>query len=189
MRPRRYLALGDNLSLDASTGVEGGGAASQVASRLRDFGWQHESLCSDGCRMAAVPVDERADLLTLTVGGSDLFERQERWLENSLDGFAAEHQALLAALRTVNADAILLVSNVVRPAGIDAELSGLLEEANARIAASCAAHHAILVDAHAAFAGREALLLVDGLEPSLAGASVLATVFLTHISRLGLLGP
>jgi lysophospholipase L1-like esterase len=69
-----YLALGDSISIDDYTGVQGGGAVSQLARKLgaglidltRDGNTTHGVLAD----LAAAPA--AADILTLTAGGNDL---------------------------------------------------------------------------------------------------------------------
>jgi len=70
-----YLALGDSISIDAYTGLPGGGAASQLASRVRASPFQ--DLTRDGNTTHGVlrdleRVQGRPDLITLTVGGNNL---------------------------------------------------------------------------------------------------------------------
>jgi lysophospholipase L1-like esterase len=185
--PRTYLALGDSMSIDLYTGVEGGGAVRQVHRRLEVFGWRLDDRTLDGCVMAEVPTDARGDLVTLTIGGNDLLARQGRWLKEGLEGFEAEHKKLLEAVRATNEAAAFLVANVYRPqAPLSEEQERALEAANALIAESCAAVDAAVIDVAGAFHGREELLLTEQIEPSLAGASVLATLFLLELRRLGL---
>ncbi len=69
-----YVALGDSISIDAYTGVAGGGAASQLARRLgADFvdltrdGNTTRGVLSDLAGVPAAP-----DVVTLTAGGNDL---------------------------------------------------------------------------------------------------------------------
>jgi lysophospholipase L1-like esterase len=69
-----YLALGDSISIDDYTGVRGGGAASQLARKLRiDI----VDLTRDGNTTQGVLADlarapAAADVVTLTAGGNDL---------------------------------------------------------------------------------------------------------------------
>jgi lysophospholipase L1-like esterase len=69
-----YLALGDSISIDDYTGVQGGGAASQLARKL---GLELVDLTRDGntsrgvlADLAAAPA--AADVVTVTAGGNDL---------------------------------------------------------------------------------------------------------------------
>ena len=69
-----YLALGDSISIDDYTGIEGGGAASQLA---RNLGFDLVDLTHDGnttegvlADLAAAPA--AAEVVTLTAGGNDL---------------------------------------------------------------------------------------------------------------------
>ena len=69
-----YVALGDSISIDDYTGVRGGGAASQLARRLR---LELVDLTSDGNTTQGVLADlagapPSADVVTLTAGGNDL---------------------------------------------------------------------------------------------------------------------
>ena len=69
-----YLALGDSISIDDYTGIEGGGAASQLARKL---GFDLVDLTRDGnttqgvlADLAAAPA--AAEVVTLTACGNDL---------------------------------------------------------------------------------------------------------------------
>jgi len=69
-----YVALGDSISIDDYTGVDGGGAVSQLA---RKNGFDLIDLTRDGnttegvlADLAGAPV--AADIVTLTAGGNDL---------------------------------------------------------------------------------------------------------------------
>jgi hypothetical protein len=70
-----YLALGDSMSIDLYTGVEGGGAAAQLAELLSAQSF--ENLTENGATTVEVlnalkNVQRWPDLVTLTVGGNDL---------------------------------------------------------------------------------------------------------------------
>jgi lysophospholipase L1-like esterase len=69
-----YLAVGDSISIDDYTGVHGGGAASQLARKLRI---ELVDLTVDGNTTHGVLADlarapAAADVVTLTAGGNDL---------------------------------------------------------------------------------------------------------------------
>src|SRR5262245_11180809 len=96
-REKTYLALGDSMSIDFYTGVEGGGAVSQFFRSLGP-GWRLNDRTVDGCQMADVPRDGRGELVTLTIGGNDLLWRREQILREGLGEFTAEHAELLAEL-------------------------------------------------------------------------------------------
>ncbi len=69
-----YLAVGDSMSIDDYTGVDGGGAASQLARKLRI---ELVDLTVDGNTTQGVLADlarapAGADVVTLTAGGNDL---------------------------------------------------------------------------------------------------------------------
>ena len=73
----RYLALGDSISIDYWTGVEGGGAASQFARRVGSSGAEFVNRTRDGNMTEGVLMDLellpfRPEIVTLTVGGNDL---------------------------------------------------------------------------------------------------------------------
>jgi lysophospholipase L1-like esterase len=172
-----YLALGDSMSIDDYTGVEGGGAVKQFFTTL-GAGWRLDDRTLDGCQMADVPRDGRGDLITLTVGGNDLLWRRDEFLREGVAEFAAEHAELLAELADRNPDAALIVGDVYAPAAAmsDAEVAGLAA-ANVAIRANCRRHGATLAPIHEAFRGREAELLCLAIEPTLAGAVVIANLF------------
>ena len=73
----RYLALGDSISIDDYTGIDGGGAASRLALLL---GAEHfDYLAYDGCTTAGVialleSISDRPDVITLTAGGNDFLQ-------------------------------------------------------------------------------------------------------------------
>lgn len=69
----KYVALGDSISIDKYTGVQGGGAVSQFAAKL---GAEFRDLTRDGNVTTAVLIDMeritgRPDVVTLTAGGND----------------------------------------------------------------------------------------------------------------------
>jgi lysophospholipase L1-like esterase len=69
-----YLAVGDSMSIDYYTDVDGGGAASQLARKL---GLELLDLTVDGNTTDGVLADLArapavADVVTLTAGGNDL---------------------------------------------------------------------------------------------------------------------
>lgn len=72
----RYLALGDSISIDYWTGIEGGGAVNQFAAKIGARGADLQDLTADG-RTAAGVVDDleririRPEVITLTAGGND----------------------------------------------------------------------------------------------------------------------
>lgn len=73
----KYLALGDSISIDDYTGVEGGGAASQFARKIGAARPDFQNLTRDGnttddvlCDLLMIRI--HPDVITLTVGGNDL---------------------------------------------------------------------------------------------------------------------
>jgi len=76
-----YVALGDSISIDKYTEVAGGGAVSQLARRLEvdavdlTFDGNTTKGALDDLNRATCP--DRADIVTLTVGGNDLLCGEE----------------------------------------------------------------------------------------------------------------
>jgi lysophospholipase L1-like esterase len=73
----RYVAVGDSISIDAYTGVAGGGAASQFARKISATGAEFQDLTRDGNVTTAVLIDlarvtAPPEVVTLTIGGNDL---------------------------------------------------------------------------------------------------------------------
>jgi hypothetical protein len=174
---RTYLALGDSMSIDEYTGVEGGGAVSQFH-RWLGAGWTLDDRSFDGCMMREVPTDGHGDVITLTIGGNDLLWNRERYLAQGLSSFAEEHLRLLKALRSANRDAVLIVGDVYRPDATlgDVEIEAL-GAANRAIRSNCLAVGARLATIHDAFLGRQSELLCRQIEPTLKGAEVIAGLF------------
>ncbi|MEO1481534.1 MAG: SGNH/GDSL hydrolase family protein [Myxococcota bacterium] len=180
-KKRVYLALGDSMSIDEYTGVSGGGAVSQLASRLGDaaaFAWELDDRTRDGCIIPEVPIVGPASLVTLTIGGNDLLVDQDRWVAEGLAAFEKRHLQLLRAIRGANPQAIFLVGNVYHPQSpLPERLHRTLREANGVIARNVARVSAVLIDIYGAFRGRESEYLCLEIEPSLAGATALADLF------------
>jgi hypothetical protein len=174
---KTYLALGDSMSIDDYTGVKGGGAVNQFARTLGN-GWSLVDETYDGCRMGGVPRGKRGDLITLTVGGNDLLWNREKYLRHGLEDFAQGHLALLQAIRKVNPEALFIVGDVYAPAmPLSREEQAGLALANAAIRRNCQCVRAILAPIHATFLGHETEYLCLAIEPTLAGATVIAGLF------------
>lgn len=174
---RTYLALGDSMSIDAYTGIAGGGAVSQFFRQLGD-GWSLDDRTFDGCEMAGVPRDGRGNLITLTIGGNDLIVNKDEYLNLGLARFTDEHLELLSQLRQLNPDSMIIVGDVYTPAGTltPAEKQGLAT-ANAAIRENCDRIHGAFAPIHDTFQGHEADYLCMGIEPTLAGATAIAGLF------------
>ena len=183
---RVYLALGDSMSIDFYTGVEGGGAVNQFHRWLGNT-WQLDDRTADGCRMPHVPTDARGELITLTIGGNDLLWKAQEYLARGVGGFAREHLALLLAIRRTNPASPLLVGDVYQPQGgfSEVELQGLAA-ANAVIRENCQQVGAHLVGIHDAFRGCQDELLCLDIEPTLEGATVIAELFRTAYRACGI---
>jgi lysophospholipase L1-like esterase len=174
---RVYLALGDSMSIDLHTGVIGGGAVSQFH-RWLGADWQRADHCRDGCGIDSVPRTGKGDLVTLTIGGNDLFLMQGYYVRVGLAEFVEAHRNLLLDLREANPRSPILVGNVYEPQfKLDARRLALLEEANEAIRTNVESIGAHLIDIHAAFRGREDRFLCKLIEPTLEGATSIAQLF------------
>jgi hypothetical protein len=186
-KTRTYLALGDSMSIDRYTGVEGGGAASQFHQWLNRDGatWVFDDQAADMCRMRYVPI-RRGDLITLTIGGNDLLAEKSFYLKNGLGNFAEEHLRLLNNLRAHNPAAIFIVGNIyASQTPLPQELVRALDEANAMIAANVEKVGGHLADIRRAFRGREREYLCYDIEPSLKGAGIIAGLFREAVIKSG----
>ena len=138
METRTYLALGDSMSIDLYTGVEGGGAVRQFYGWLKWLGkpWTLDDRTCNGCCMPDVPASATGHLITLTVGGNDFLSNMDMFLENGLGLFADEHLRLLHAMRAANPNSLLFVGNIYVPqTPLKDELAAVaLDAANAIIA-------------------------------------------------------
>ena len=174
---KTYLALGDSMSIDDYTGVEGGGAVNQFFQTLGE-GWSLDDRTFDGCRIEGVPRNVKADLITLTIGGNDLLWNKEKYLREGLTEFGAEHRALLTEIRHYNPDATFIVGDIYVPAAPLTELEmEALEKANAIIHSHCQEVGALVAGIQAAFRGHEETHLVLAIEPTLKGAKAIAELF------------
>ncbi len=186
--PRRYLALGDSMSIDRYTGVTGGGAVSQFFGWLKWLGqaWTLDDRTLDGCCMKDVPASASGDLLTLTIGGNDLLSEEERYLRDGLESFAEEHIELLTRLRASNPGAFLIVGNIYAPqTPLPDQLQAALDEANTIIARNVEKIGAHLANIRRAFRGNERDYLCYEIEPSLKGAGVIAALFKDAVVKAG----
>ena len=176
-RQQEYLALGDSMSIDDYTGVEGSGAANQFARTLGE-GWTLDDRTYDGCRMAGVPRDACGDLITLTIGGNDLLCNKAKYLRAGLDAFAAEHYELLQAIRKANPHAVSIVGDVYAPAmPLSSQEQFGLAAANAAIGQNCERVGAVLAPIYDAFRSHESEYLCWAIEPNFKGAAAIAKLF------------
>lgn len=169
-----YLGLGDSMSIDFYTNIDGGGAIAQF-SRFLGENWEVVDKSFDGCRMREVPTDLHGDIITLTIGGNDLLANQEIYLADDLESFKREHLALLRAIRANNAKACFIIGNIYAP---DAPLKDwqlkALDRANELIVENVRGVRAELADIHGKFRGHGADYLVMGIEPNYRGATAIA---------------
>ena len=182
-----YLALGDSISIDDYTGVQGGGAASQLARKL---GLDLLDLTRDGNTTHGVLADlarapAAADIVTLTVGGNDLLGGDfPRAILRRLHQIAQRIQPLGARV---------VVNTVYDPSDGDNEVGrrqlGLswlatielrrrLNAVNADIGKLAVAHGFLLADLERLFHGHGVASgepwFVNLIEPNLAGATAIA---------------
>ena len=179
----RYVALGDSISIDAYTGVPGGGAPSQLARRLEA---ELVDLTLDGNTTDGVLSDlerapAQADVVTLTAGGNDLLGGKRA---AEILGNLAQIAERLAAFRCP-----VVMNTVYDPTDGDDELArellGLLPELRAEFDALNRGIEAIARERGFLLADLEALFHGHGLasadpwyvamiEPNLAGATAIA---------------
>ena len=182
-----YLAVGDSMSIDAYTGVDGGGAASQLARKLR---LELLDLTADGNTTHGVLADlarapAAADVVTLTAGGNDLLGGDPP------DAILGRLHQIAARLEPLGARVV--VNTVYDPSDGDDELGrrelGLsrlemtelrqrLNALNLGIAELAAEHGFLLADIERLFHGHgvasDDTWYVQVIEPNLAGATAIA---------------
>jgi lysophospholipase L1-like esterase len=182
-----YVALGDSISIDEYTGVVGGGAASQLASRL---GVELVDLTRDGNTTAGVRMDlvrmpVVADLVTITAGGNDLL------LDEQADGILGRLERIADHLDAVGA--WVIINTVYDPSDGDnevvrrelglslaaaRELRRRLDATNAGIKEIAAGHGFLLADLQRLFHGHgltsSESWFVQVIEPNLRGATAVA---------------
>jgi lysophospholipase L1-like esterase len=184
---RFYLALGDSMSIDIYTRVQHGGAVSQLIRRLQGrqpekLHWRLDDRTLDGQVIAGVDFRRSphgpADLITITIGGNDLLQNMRRPPADFIPEFTAGYQRLMTGLRQAHAGARIVVGNIYHPQGeLPPELAEGLELVNEFIGSESLVHDFRLADIHAAFLGHEDEYLTLGIEPSHAGATVIADLF------------
>src|SRR5262245_22019203 len=117
-RTMRYLALGDSISIDDYTGVQGGGAAAQFARQIGAT--EFHDLTKNGKITDGVIADLSdegltiPDLVTLTIGGNDLL------LGQSLSRIATNLLVIMERLKVWRCPVIL--STVYDPTDGDDDL-------------------------------------------------------------------
>jgi lysophospholipase L1-like esterase len=182
-----YVAVGDSMSIDDYTGVDGGGAASQLS---RALGFEFLDLTVDGNTTQGVLADlarvpAAADVVTLTAGGNDLLGGE---LPDAILGRL--HQI---AQRLEPLGARVVVSTVYDPSDGDdevgrrelglpplaiSELRQRLHAVNRGIADLAAVHGFLLADVERLFHGHGVAAddswYVNVIEPNLAGATAIA---------------
>lgn len=193
-----YLALGDSISIDDYTGVEGGGAASQLARLLRADPFV--DLTRDGRTSDGVLLDlsrdglPRPDAITPTVGGNDLlgslFPRPmgDRGIEDRSALGRLDENLRAIADRLAAMGCPVVMNTVYDPTdGDDSKTEELglalgarqaLAHTNRTIARLAAERGFLLCDLETLFRGHgfwsDAPWLVLHIEPNLAGATAMA---------------
>jgi acyl-CoA thioesterase I len=182
-----YLAVGDSISIDDYTGVHGGGAASQLARKLRI---ELVDLTVDGNTTHGVLADlarapAAADVVTLTAGGNDLLGGDlPRAILRRLHQIAQRIEPLGARV---------VVNTIYDPSDGDndvgrrelglswlaaIELRAHLNALNRGIAELAAEHDFLLADLERLFHGHGVASddpwFVQVIEPNLAGATAIA---------------
>ncbi len=172
-----YLALGDSMSIDDYTGVKGGGAASQFHRGLPGS-WRFVDRTYDGCMMAGVPVGDRGDVITLTIGGNDALMQKSIYLVEGIDSFVREHLSLLERIRKINPESCFIVGNIYAPqTPLPEKYMDLLRRANEAIEENTAKVGGHLADIFGVFQGNEESYLCYEIEPTLQGARAIAGLF------------
>jgi len=185
-----YLAVGDSMSIDAYTGVDGGGAVSQLTRKLR---LELVDLTADGnttddvlASLARAPA--AADVVTLTAGGNDL-------LCGDLSG-AILHRLHRIAEQIEPLGARVVINTIYDPSDGDdevgrrelglsspamSELRQRLNAVNRGITELAAEHDFLLADIERLFHGHGVTSndtwYVQMIEPNLAGATEIADLW------------
>lgn len=181
----RYVALGDSMSIDVYAGGHGRGAASLLhRNRDQDFprwagrdllhrGFTAENLAQDGATSTDVlrhqvpRLRDRADLVTITMGGNDLMMAYGRAdaAEAMIVQVLRRSEAILETVRSVaGGDSAVVVTTVYDPSDGTGAVPGnvlppwpdgprLVQALNAGLTDVARRHGALVADVHAAFHG------------------------------------
>ena len=187
-----YLALGDSISIDDYTGVQGGGAASQFARMI--LASRFENLTRDGNTtvgvLSAIPrVDFIPNVVTLTAGGND-FLQAASWGAESVRMVGESVLRNLAAISVGMRGwgCPVIINTIYDPTDGDDSLGAALgispsyrpafDALNQGIRQLAGANGFLISDLHALFLGHgiaaEDCWIVSEIEPNLAGATAIA---------------
>lgn len=136
-----------------------------------------------------------ADIIAVSIGGNDLMHAEEvasmviegmlgeyGRIEPVLDTFRKNFAKIIAALRALNPDAMLIVQTLYNPAfplpslveAYDTAIKGLNAVIHKYLAKHPGAYR--IADVYAAFQGRNGLAFIDMTHPSAAGHAMIAAV-------------
>lgn len=191
----RYLALGDSMSIDKYTGVEGGGAVSQFA-RLLGAGTvedlTHDGLTTDAVIEALERAGIEPEIVTLTAGGNDLLQRptwnMDRFSLQDPDSFRTLGNLDLLARRLAEFCCPVIMNTIYDPTdgddrllaqlGMTPEFRVVYETVNDGIRALAERQGFLLSDLQGLFAGHgmrsdDSWITLE-IEPNHAGATAIA---------------
>ena len=178
-----YLAIGDSISIDYYTGVQDGGAASQLARRIQARPFHNRT--RDGNVTTGVLADlqhvsETPQLITLTVGGNDLL------IGGRADTILTNLERICGVIDRFGATVI--ISTVYDPTdgddslsseiGLPVELRGRYNAVNNGIRELASRRGYLLADLEQLFHGHgiraDQTWYTRIIEPNLAGATAIA---------------
>lgn len=203
----RYLALGDSISIDLYTRVEGGGAASQLARLLKAS--EFENSTYDGATTDGVLERDfhrrsvtKAEVVTVTIGGNDLLGGAfGRTVGDRSQGQQVLQQLLENLDRigelTAKVGARVVWNTIYDPTdgddahaaelGLSPAIRPVLKTVNDHLRAVAKRHGFLLCDLEALFHGHgfwsKDSWMVMHIEPNLAGATQIAKAWHSLLGR------
>jgi lysophospholipase L1-like esterase len=200
-----YVALGDSISIDLYTGVEGGGAASQFARLIkatRFIDLTYDGAVTSGVLTSLESAPERADIVTVTAGGNDLLSgyffraagdrNAGRWFTEEM---GANLERIAEGLKRFGGRVVM--NTIYDPTdgddskaaelGLPKESRIAFNETNAMIKRLAEQHGYILCDLEALFRGHgfwsQDPWMVVHIEPNLEGAKQIAQRWFQLVSE------